>query len=62
MNEFGKSVSAAYIVVFPALAIALTFSRAEIPYPLLPYLKFDFAEVPVMIVPMLGGPYSRISY
>ena len=55
MNEFGKSVSAAYIVVFPALAIALTFSRAEIPYPLLPYLKFDFAEVPVVIALMLGG-------
>jgi len=55
MNGFGKSVSAAYIVVFSALAIALTFSRAEIPYPLLPYLKFDFAEVPVVIALMLGG-------
>ena len=42
-------------VVFSALAIALTFSRAEIPYPLLPYLKFDFAEVPVMIALLLGG-------
>lgn len=41
--------------MFSALAIVLTFSKAEIQYPLLPYLKFDFAEVPVMLALFLGG-------
>ena len=55
MNGYGKSVTAAYIVVFSALAIVLTFAKVEVAYPLLPYLKFDFAEVPVVIALMLGG-------
>ncbi|MBS7654718.1 MAG: hypothetical protein QXR06_05210 [Candidatus Bathyarchaeia archaeon] len=55
MSGYAKSVVAAYVIVFSALAIALTFSRAEIPYLLLPYLKFDFTEIPVMLALMLGG-------
>jgi riboflavin transporter FmnP len=50
-----KSVFVAYVAVFAALAIILTFSRAEIPFPILPYLKFDFAEIPVMLALFLGG-------
>lgn len=61
MNGFGKSVTAAYVAVFSALAIVLTFSRAEIAYPLLPYLKFDFAEVPVMIALLLGGLFTGLT-
>ncbi|MCS7096836.1 MAG: hypothetical protein RMK50_07250, partial [Nitrososphaerota archaeon] len=55
MSGYAKSVVAAYVVVFSALALVLTFSKAEIPYPLMPYLKFDFAEVPVMLALLLGG-------
>ncbi|MEM1586788.1 MAG: hypothetical protein QXX99_07025 [Candidatus Bathyarchaeia archaeon] len=55
MSGYVKSVKVAYVIVFSALAIVLTFSRAEIPYPLLPYLKFDFAEIPVMLALLLGG-------
>ncbi|MCS7114729.1 MAG: hypothetical protein RMJ15_09015 [Nitrososphaerota archaeon] len=55
MGGYAKSSVAAYVVVFSALALVLTFSRAEIPYPLMPYLKFDFAEVPVMMALLLGG-------
>ncbi|MBS7641020.1 MAG: hypothetical protein QXJ19_02160 [Candidatus Bathyarchaeia archaeon] len=55
MSEYARSVTIAYVVVFSALAISLTFSRAEIPFPLLPYLKFDFAEIPVMLALLLGG-------
>lgn len=51
-----RSVILAYIGVFSSLSIVLAISRVEISYPLLPYLKFDFAEVPVMIVFMLCGP------
>lgn len=55
MSGYAKSAMVAYVIVFSALAIVLTFSRAEIPYPLLPYLKFDFAEIPVMLALLLGG-------
>jgi riboflavin transporter FmnP len=55
MSGYTKSVVAAYVIVFSALALVLTFSKAEIPYPLLPYLKFDFGEIPVMMTLLLGG-------
>jgi riboflavin transporter FmnP len=55
MNGTTKSVVAAYVVVFSALALVLTFSKAEIPYPPLPYLKFDFAEIPIMMALLIGG-------
>lgn len=55
MSRYYKTLVTAYIVVFSALALVLTFSRLEIPYPLMPYLKFDFAEVPVMLALLSGG-------
>lgn len=55
-----KSVVLAYIAMFSSLSIILTITRAEIPFPLLPYLKFDFAEIPVMMVFMLGGPVPAL--
>ncbi|MEM0358339.1 MAG: hypothetical protein QXL77_08240 [Candidatus Bathyarchaeia archaeon] len=61
MSGYAKSVVAAYVIVFSALALALTFSKAEIPYPLMPYLKFDFAEIPVMLALMLGGLISGLT-
>lgn len=51
-----RSVILAYIGVFSSLSVILAMSRVEISYPLLPYLKFDFAEVPIMIVFILCGP------
>jgi riboflavin transporter FmnP len=53
--HYRKSVLTAYIIIFSALAIVLTVNKAEIPFPFLPYLKFDFAEIPVMIALLLGG-------
>ncbi|MBS7606248.1 ECF transporter S component [Candidatus Bathyarchaeota archaeon] len=55
-----KSVVLAYIAVFSSLSLILATVRAEVPFPPLPYLKFDFAEVPVMMVFMLGGPISAL--
>ncbi|MEM2202434.1 MAG: hypothetical protein QXL38_01780 [Candidatus Bathyarchaeia archaeon] len=53
--SYRKSVTTSYIIVLSSLAIILTLIKAEIPYPFLPYLKFDFAEVPVMFLLMAGG-------
>lgn len=55
-----KSVVISYIVMFSSLAMILTLVRAEVAFPLLPYLKFDFAEIPVMIVFMLEGPIPSL--
>lgn len=54
--SYRRSIIISYVIVFSSLAIILTFIRAEVPYPLLPYLKFDFAEIPVMLVLLLCGP------
>lgn len=57
---FRRSVTTANIIVFSSLAIILTSLRAEVPFPILPYLKFDFAEIPVMIVLFLFGPIPAL--
>jgi riboflavin transporter FmnP len=57
---FRKSVTIANIIVFSSFAIILTASKAEVPFPILPYLKFDFAEIPVMIVLLLFGPIPSL--
>lgn len=58
--SFRKSVVTANVIVFSALAIMLTSLKAEVPFPLLPYLKFDFAEIPVMITLFLFGPICSL--
>lgn len=45
----------ANVIVFSSIAIILTSAHAEFSYPILTYLKFDFAEIPVMIVLMIFG-------
>lgn len=57
---FRKSIVTANVVVFSALAVILASIKAEVPYPLLPYLKFDFAEIPVMIVLFIVGPVPAL--
>ncbi len=42
--------------VFAAVAALLTLAKAEIPFPLIPYLKIDFAEIPILIAFFLFGP------
>lgn len=58
--SYRRSMVAANVIVFSSLAIALTFMKAEVPYPLLPYLKFDFAEIPVMVVLLVAGPIPSL--
>lgn len=53
--SFRKSVVMANVIVFSSIAIILTSAHAEFSYPILTYLKFDFAEIPVMIVLMIFG-------
>jgi riboflavin transporter FmnP len=46
--------------VFAALAAVLTLARASVPFPLIPYLQIDFAELPIMISFFLFGPFAGI--
>ncbi len=54
------TVSLAGAGVFAALAALLTLAKAEIPFPLIPYLKIDFAEIPIMIAFFLFGPPAAV--
>lgn len=54
--------SIALSAVFSALAVMLTMINITIPFPLLPYLKFDFSEIPVTMAFFLVGPqYAMLS-
>jgi len=54
------TVTLAGAAVFSALAALLTLSRAAIPFPLIPYLQIDFAELPIYIAFFLFGPVAAI--
>ena len=60
MTEFASphrvTVTLAGAGVFAALAALLTLAKAEIPFPLIPYLKIDFSEIPILITFFLFGP------
>lgn len=46
--------------VFAAFAALLTLSRLQIPFPLIPYLMIDFAEIPILIAFFLFGPAAAV--
>jgi riboflavin transporter FmnP len=58
--RFKSAVVIANTSVFSALAIVLNFMNTEVPFPLLPYLKFDLAEIPVMVLLFLMGPWPSL--
>ena len=58
--SFRTTVAVANTSVFAALAVILTFVNVEFPFPLLPYLKFDVAEIPIMILMFLNGPIPSL--
>jgi len=45
-----------YSAIFGSLAAAITFLKLEIPFPILPYLKFDFAEIVDVLAFLIFGP------
>ena len=46
--------------IFGALASILAILPLSIPYPPIPYLKFDFAEIPVMVALLCFGPIPGV--
>lgn len=52
-----KSLLVAVAAVFGGLASAIAMLRLSFPFPLLPYLKFDLAELPVVFSFLAFGPY-----
>lgn len=62
-NKTGMDTrSIALSAVFSALSIMLTMINITIPFPLLPYLQFDFSEIPVTMAFFLIGPqYALLS-
>lgn len=53
-----RAIVVTMTALFSALSMILTVLKFEIPYPILPYLKFDFAEIPTVIAYFIINPYS----
>lgn len=51
-----RSAAIAVTAIFSAMAVVITMTNLTIPFPPLPYLKFDLSEVPVTVALMLMGP------
>ena len=52
----GLSLTVAYSGIMAGLAILLTILPLSFSYPIIPYLKFDLAEIPVILAFLLLGP------
>ena len=59
-NPKNFTITLAGAAVFAALAAILTLARASVPFPLIPYLQIDFAELPIMISFFLFGPFAAV--
>lgn len=51
------SVKVAFSGVFGALALVLSLAKVSIPFPLMPFLKVDFAEIVDLLAYLLGGAF-----
>lgn len=56
-----RTTEIAATAIFSAMAVAITMAKLTVPYPLLPYLKFDVSEIPVTVALFLLGPLSGLS-
>jgi len=54
----GTAILSALVVVFD---YALKFAGIKIPFPMLPFLKFDLDGIPVVLSLLLYGPYSAVT-
>ena len=59
-NPRNFTMTIAGAAVFAALAAILTLARAAVPFPLIPYLQIDFAELPIMISFFVFGPLAGV--
>ncbi len=50
----------AAIATLAALAVAFGFMKLSIPYPLMPFLKFDLAEIPDIVAFIILGPSAGL--
>jgi len=48
------------VALFGGLSALLTVFPLDFPFPLIPYLRFDLAEIPVFVVFMLYGPLAGL--
>jgi riboflavin transporter FmnP len=54
----GTAILGALVVVFD---YALKFAGIKIPFPMLPFLKFDLDGIPVVLSLLIYGPYSAVT-
>lgn len=55
-----NTVRIAAVALFGGLAALLTVFPLDFPFPLIPYLRFDLAEIPIFIAFMLFGPAAGL--
>ena len=50
-----RTLKITFTALFASLAVAFSILKLEAPFPLLPWLKFDLAEIPVMLAYLTCG-------
>lgn len=61
MSNKNNTKTLALIIIFAALAIALNIYGPKIPFPLAPFLYFQFWEIPIVIAFLLIGPRTGLA-
>ncbi|MEM3046015.1 MAG: hypothetical protein QW057_02905 [Candidatus Bathyarchaeia archaeon] len=60
-GEGGRAKAVASVAVFAGLAAYLALLNLVVPYPVLPYLRFEASEIPVMVAFFVAGPIPAMS-
>lgn len=55
-----KTFEVVFASVCASLAVFMTFYKVVFAFPVLPYLKFELAEIPVVIAFLVAGPFSGL--
>ena len=56
-----RSLQVVLPAIFASIAVFMTMSNLVFPFPILPYLRFELAEIPVIIVFLIMGPIPGLT-
>ena len=55
-----RTLEVVFAAIFAGMAVLLSLTNLVLTYPILPYLRFELAEIPVIVVFLVAGPFPGL--
>ena len=56
-----RTLEIVFAAIFASIAVYMTMAKLVFPFPILSYLRFELAEIPVIIVFLISGPAPSLT-